>query len=40
VSEPASGGAGDAVTQIAHYLDRAWLVEGWLVLFDLRKEPT
>jgi len=28
----------EAVAQIARYLDRAGLSEGWLVLFDLRKE--
>jgi hypothetical protein len=27
-----------AVQQLARYLDRAGLEEGWLVLFDLRKE--
>ena len=29
----------EAIEQIARYLDRAGLTEGWLVLFDLRKEP-
>jgi len=29
----------EAVEQIAHYLDRAGLAEGWLVLFDVCKEP-
>ena len=28
----------DALDQIARYLDRAGLAEGWLVMFDLRKE--
>ena len=28
----------EALYQVAHYLDRAGLAEGWLVLFDLRKE--
>ena len=30
----------DALDQIARYLDRAGLDEGWLVMFDLRKEPS
>jgi hypothetical protein len=30
---------GEAIEQVARYLDRAGLTEGWLVLFDLRKEP-
>lgn len=30
----------DALDQIARYLDRAGLAEGWLVMFDLRKELT
>ena len=30
----------EALDQIARYLDHAGLDEGWLVLFDLRKEPT
>jgi hypothetical protein len=30
----------EALDQIARYLDRAGLSEGWLVLFDLRKELT
>jgi AAA-like domain len=30
----------EALDQIARYLDRAGLGEGWLVMFDLRKEPT
>jgi hypothetical protein len=29
----------EALEQIGRYLDRAALVDGWLVLFDLRKEP-
>src|SRR5262249_8659146 len=29
---------GDALDQLAGYLDHAGLGEGWLVLFDLRKE--
>jgi Endonuclease NucS len=28
----------DAVEQLSGYLDHAGLTEGWLVLFDLRKE--
>ena len=28
----------DALAQLARYLDRLGLTEGWLVLFDLRKE--
>lgn len=28
----------EALAQIAHYLDQAGLDEGWLVMFDLRKE--
>jgi len=28
----------EALEQIARYLDRAGLGEGWLVMFDLRKE--
>lgn len=28
----------DALEQVARYLDRAGLTEGWLVMFDLRKE--
>ncbi|EYF02228.1 hypothetical protein [Chondromyces apiculatus] len=28
----------EALDQLAGYLDRAGLAEGWLVLFDLRKE--
>jgi len=32
--------AAEALEQIARYLDHAGLDEGWLVLFDLRKEPT
>ena len=28
----------EALDQVARYLDRAGLGEGWLVLFDLRKE--
>ena len=30
----------EALEQIARYLDRAGLGEGWLVMFDLRKEPS
>src|SRR3954470_21400684 len=30
----------DAIEQLAGYLDRVGLREGWLVLFDLRKELT
>ena len=28
----------EALDQVARYLDRAGLTEGWLVMFDLRKE--
>jgi len=28
----------DALDQVIRYLDRAGLAEGWLVMFDLRKE--
>jgi hypothetical protein len=28
----------EALDQVAHYLDHSGLPEGWLVLFDLRKE--
>ena len=28
----------EALEQVAGYLDRAGLLEGWLVMFDLRKE--
>jgi hypothetical protein len=31
---------GEALEQIARYLDRAGLGEGWLVLFDLRQAPS
>jgi hypothetical protein len=30
----------EALEQIARYLDHATLDEGWLVMFDLRKEPS
>jgi hypothetical protein len=30
----------DALDQVAGYLDRAGLAEGWLVMFDLRKDRT
>ena len=30
----------EALEQVARYLDHAGLGEGWLVMFDLRKEPT
>jgi len=30
----------ESLDQIARYLDRAALGEGWLVMFDLRKEPS
>ena len=30
----------DALEQLAGYLDHIGLKEGWLVLFDLRKEPS
>ena len=30
----------EALEQITRYLDRAGLGEGWLVLFDLRREPS
>jgi len=30
----------EALEQITRYLDRAGLGEGWLVMFDLRKEPS
>jgi len=33
-----SSGVHEALDQVANYLDRAGLSEGWLVMFDLRKE--
>jgi hypothetical protein len=29
---------GEALDQVASYLDKAGLGEGWLIMFDLRKE--
>jgi hypothetical protein len=30
----------EALDQVARYLDNAGLGEGWLVMFDVRKEPS